>query len=133
MLFHPRVEERIKAGHINDESAAALFTLLRALGGPFVDMCCGIPGARDSWSRAVQGFVVRKAITSIGLGRIAAAQYDCTFGGGTIRGDEQWHVRQSGVDFEGRHACVYYVWFEPRQAVLITSMPRHLDTANAYT
>ncbi len=133
MLFHPRIEERLAAGHLTADGAAALFTILRALGGPFVDMCCGIPGARDSWSRAVQGLVVRKAITSIGLGRIAAEQYDCTFGGSTIRGDEQWHVRQGGVDFEGRHACVYYVWFEPRQAVLITSMPRHLDTANAYT
>ncbi len=26
-----------------------------------------------------------------------------------------------------------YVWCEPRQAVLIASMPRRLDTANAYT
>lgn len=133
MLFHPRVEERLAAGHLTEENAAALFTILRALGGPFVDMCCGIPGARALWQNAVQGFVVRKAITSTGLGRVPAEQYDCMYGGRTIRGDEQWHVRQGGVDFEGRHACVYYAWLESPSAVLVTSMPRHLDTANAYT
>ena len=133
MLFHPRVEERLAEGHLTDENAAALFTILRALGGPFVDMHCGVPGARQLWLDAVQGFVVRKAITPIGLGQVRGEQYDCTYDGCTICGDEQQHVRQKGIDFDGRHACVYYVWFEPRQAVLITSMPRHLDTANAHT
>ncbi|MGC8485484.1 MAG: hypothetical protein ACP5O6_07630 [Candidatus Baltobacteraceae bacterium] len=133
MIFHPRVEERLADGHLTEENAAALFTMLRALGGPFVDMCCGIPGARLLWRDATQGFVVRKAITPIGLGRIAAEQYDCVYGRRTIRGDEQNHIRQRGTDFEGRHACVYYVWSEEDRAVLITSMPRHLDTANAYT
>lgn len=133
MLFHPRVEERLAAGRLSDDGAVALFTILRALGGPFVDMRRCIPGARELWQNAVRGFVVRKAITAIGLGRVAAEQYDCTYEGRTIRGDEQWHVRQGGVDFEGRHACVYYVWLESPGAVMITSMPRHLDTANSYT
>ncbi len=133
LLFHPRVEERLAAGHLTDESAAVLFSMLRALGGPFADMCCGAPGARQRWLDMTQGFVVRRAITPIGLGRVPAEQYDCTFDGCALRGDEQWHIRQRGIDFDGRHACIYYVWFEPREAVLITSMPRHLDTANAHT
>ena len=133
MLFHPRVRERLADGHLTDENAAALFTILRALGGPFVDMNCGVPGARALWRNAVQGFVVRKAITQTGLGQVRAEQYDCVYGGRIIRGDEQQHVRQMGTDFEGRHACVYYVWSEQDKAVLITSMPRHLDTANACT
>jgi|GEM_PF-3231493 len=133
LLFHPRVEQRLGDGRLSDENARALFAMLRALGGPFVEMCRSVPGARDRWRLQTQAYIVRPAITATGLGRVSASQYDCVYEDETIPGDRQWHIRQRGVDFEGRHACIYYVWFEPRQAVLVTSMPRHLDTANAYT
>lgn len=130
LVVHPRVKARLTEGHLTNPDA--LFEILDILGTTFLETKRGAPGARERLMERTKPYKVGKALTNSGAG-LVGERYACEFEGVRYSAQEHLHIRENGTDFEGRHACVYYVYDDRRDRVIVTSMPRHLDTTNAHT
>jgi hypothetical protein len=129
VVLHERVRERLQEGNV--ENPDALLDILQIICTDLVAFRRGEKGARERFYERLKPYKQGRALTATGAGRIRD-DYSCTFEGKTYGPEDHWHVRQHGTDFEGRHACVYYVELDDGR-ILITSMPKHLATANDFT
>lgn len=130
LVLHPRVRDRLGEGALQDPNA--LFDILHLLATDYVDMKRGVPGAFERYREKVRAYKSGRALTSSGAGQIED-RYACEFEGVRYRAEDHLHIRERGTEFQGRNACVYYVHDDAKDRVVVTSMPRHLDTANAHT
>jgi hypothetical protein len=92
----------------------------------------GKTGARERYQERVKRYKTGKALTESGAGRVGSA-YACTFEGVSYAAEDHQHIRERGKNFSGRTVCVYFVYDAAKDRVIVTSMPRHLDTANSFT
>lgn len=129
VVLHPRVARRLQDGDLPDPEA--LFQILQIICCDLAAMQRGDAGARDRFYERVRPYKSGPAITQTGSGRVRD-EYTCDFDGHTYGPEDHQHIRERGTDFQGRHACVYYVPLDDGR-ILITSMPKHLETANDFT
>jgi tetratricopeptide (TPR) repeat protein len=127
LVFHPRVRDRLRDGNVQDVDA--LFDILDILGTDYVDMKRGLEGAWDRYAERTKRFKAGKALTDVGAGIVGDA-YACSFDGKSYGGEDHQHIRERGKNFAGRTACVYFIYDDAHGRVVVTSMPRHLDTVN---
>jgi hypothetical protein len=130
LVFHPRVRDRLHDG--NPQDVDALFDILDILGTDYVAMKRGQPGARERYVERTKRYKNGKALTKVGAG-LVGDDYACSYDGVDYAADEIFHLRERGKDFTGRTVCVYFVYDAANGRVIVTSMPRHLATANSYT
>ncbi len=130
LVFHPRVRDRLQDG--NPQDIDALFDILDILGRDYVAMKCGEPGARERYVERTKRYKNGKALTKVGAG-LVGDEYACSFDGVDHAADDIFHIRERGKDFRGRKVCVYFVYDPVNSRAIVTSMPRHLETANSYT
>lgn len=130
LVFHPRVCDRLQDG--NPQDIDALFDILDILGTDYVAMKRGEPGARERYVERTKRYKNGKALTKVGAGQVGD-DYSCSFDGVDYAADEILHLRERGKDFTGRTVCVYFVYDQANDRSIVTSMPRHLDTANSFT
>lgn len=130
LVLHPRVRDRLTDG--NPQDVNALFEILDILGTDYVAMKRGVPGARESYVERTKRFKTGKALTDVGAG-LVGVEYECTFGGVRYAAEDHQHIRERAKSFTGRTVCIYFVHDDANDRVIVTSMPRHLDTANSLT
>ncbi len=127
LVFHPRVRDRLRDGNVQDVDA--LFDILDILGTDYVDMKRGLEGAWERYAERTKRFKAGKALTDVGAGLVGDA-YACSYDGKSYGGEDHQHIRERGRNFAGRTACVYFIYDDAHGRVVVTSMPRHLDTVN---
>jgi hypothetical protein len=130
LVLHPRVRDRLRDG--NPQDVDALFDILDILGTDYVAMKRGVAGARERYVERTKRFKAGKALTEIGAG-LVGYEYECAFEGVRYAGEDHQHIRERAKNFAGRTVCVYFVYDDANDRVIVTSMPRHLDTANSLT
>ncbi len=130
LVLHQRVRDRLRDG--NPQDVDALFDILDILGTDYAAMKRGVPGARERYVERTKRFKAGKALTDVGAG-LVGDEYECTFEGAKYAAEEHQHIRERGKNFTGRTVCVYFVYDDANDRVIVTSMPRHLETANSLT
>ncbi|HLY03857.1 MAG TPA: hypothetical protein VKR56_15330 [Candidatus Cybelea sp.] len=127
LVLHPRVRDRLRDG--NPQDVDALFDILDILGTDYAAMKRGAAGARERYLERAKRFKTGKALTVVGAG-LVGDEYECTFEGVRYAAEDHQHIRERGRNFTGRTVCVYFVYDDANDRVIVTSMPRHLETAN---
>ena len=130
LVLHQRVRDRLRDG--NPQDVDALFDILDILGTDYAAMKRGLPGARERYVERTKRFKAGKALTDVGAG-LVGDEYECTFDDVRYAAEDHQHIRERGKNFTGRTVCVYFVYDDANDRVIVTSMPRHLDTANSLT
>jgi hypothetical protein len=130
LVLHQRVRDRLRDG--NPQDVDALFDILDILGTDYVAMKRGVAGARERYVERTKRFKAGKALTEIGAG-LVGDEYECSFESVRYAAEDHQHIRERAKNFTGRTVCVYFVYDDANGRVIVTSMPRHLDTANSLT
>lgn len=130
LVFHPRVRDRLADGNLQD--GVVMFDILDVLATDYVAMKRGVAGARERYVERTQRYKAGKALTDVGAG-LTGEDYNCTFDGVRYGGEDHNHIRERGRNFTGRTVCVYFVYDEAKGRVVVTSMPRHLESVSGRT
>ncbi len=130
LVLHQRVRDRLHDG--NPQDLEALFDILDILGTDYAAMKRGVAGARERYVERTKRFKAGKALTDIGAG-LVGDEYECAFEGVKYAAEDHQHIRERAKNFTGRTVCVYFVYDDANDRVIVTSMPRHLNTANSLT
>ena len=130
LVLHQRVRDRLRDG--NPQDVEALFDILDILGTDYAAMKRGAPGARERYVERTKRFKAGKALTDVGAG-LVGDEYECVFEGVKYAAEDHQHIRERAKNFTGRTVCIYFVYDDANDRVVVTSMPRHLDTANSLT
>jgi hypothetical protein len=130
LVLHQRVRDRLRDG--NPQDVDALFDILDILGTDYAAMKRGVPGARERYVERTKRFKTGKALTDTGAG-LVGDEYECTFDNVRYAAEDHQHIRERAKNFTGRTVCVYFVYDDANDRVIVTSMPRHLNTANSLT